>query len=192
MIRTFAAGARRRALQLLALYAPGGQSLRVWLHRMRGVEIGSGVFIGTDALIETSKPELVSIGDRVDIGIRCTIIAHFHGMGDPGRRQDGRTISVRIEDDAFVGPGTIVLPNVTIGRGAVVNAGSVVTRSVPPLTMVAGNPARPIARFDRPLSPLMPIREFYRHLKPIRTAGTAAGSEGARAGKTQAAAPIDA
>jgi len=55
----------QRLLQVIALYAPGAQSTRVWLHRMRGVTIGYGVFIGMDALIETSSPELIEIGDRL-------------------------------------------------------------------------------------------------------------------------------
>ena len=133
-------GTRKRVLQLLALYGPGAKTLRVRLHRLRGVTIGEGVFIGTDVLIETSHPEMVSIGNGVDIGARTMIVAHQQGEA----QRDG--ISVRIEDDAFIGPGSILLPHVTIGRGAVVNAGSVVTKSVPPLTMVRGNPAEPVAR----------------------------------------------
>src|SRR5947208_178853 len=70
-------------------------------------------------------------------------------------------------DDAFLGPGVIIMPNVTIGAGAVVAAGSVVTRSVAPLTMVQGNPAKPIARCGIPLGLDTPIKEFYRRLTPI-------------------------
>jgi acetyltransferase-like isoleucine patch superfamily enzyme len=156
-------GIRNRVLQVLALHAPGGGSLRVRLHRMRGVRIGEGVFIGLDAIIETSYPELVSIGDGVDLGMRTTIIAHQ--VGEP---VDPTRPSVCIEAEAFVGPGTIVLPNVTIGRGAVVTAGSVVKRSVPPLTMVQGNPAEPVARCGRPLRRDTLLKDFYKSLRPIR------------------------
>ena len=164
-------GALNRVLQLIARNAPGAQSLRVWLHRARGVHVGEGVFIGTDAIIETSMPHLVHIGDGVAIGIRSTIIAHFRG----GLKTDAAgkpIISVRVEEDAFLGPGVIVLPNVTIGRGAVVNAGSVVTRSVPPLTMVQGNPAKEVATCGVPLGMKTPLKEFYRQLKPIRKPGS--------------------
>jgi acetyltransferase-like isoleucine patch superfamily enzyme len=143
-------------------------TVRVRLHRWRGVQIGKGVFIGTDALIETSWPELVSIGDEVGIGIRATIIAHWHESGQPYRDPSGRTFSVRIEDQASIGPGSIILPNVTIGRGAVVAAGSVVTRSVPAMTLVQGNPAKGVARCGIPLRRDTPIKEFYRRLKPIK------------------------
>jgi heptaprenylglycerol acetyltransferase len=154
-------GARKRALALLALYGPGAHTLRVRLHRLRGVTIGEGVFIGTDVLIETSHPEMVSIGNGVDIGARTMIVAHQQGE----TQRDG--ISVRIEDDAFIGPGAILLPHVTIGRGAVVNAGSVVTKSVPPLTMVRGNPAEPVARCGVALGRSTPLRDFYRQLQPL-------------------------
>ena len=156
------AGARKRGLALLALYGPGAETLRVRLHRMRGVSVGEGVFIGTDVLIETSHPEMVFIGNGVDIGARTMIIAHQQG-------EDQRAgVSVRIEDDVFIGPGAIILPHVTIGAGAVVNAGSVVTKSVPPMTMVRGNPAEVVARCGLALGRSTPLREFYRQLQPLR------------------------
>jgi acetyltransferase-like isoleucine patch superfamily enzyme len=155
-------GARKRILQLLALYGPGAETLRVKLHRMRGAEIGEGVFIGTDVLLETAHPEMIAIGDRVDIGARTTIIAHQQGES----QREG--VTVRIEDDAFIGPGAMILPHVTIGRGAVVSAGSVVTRSVPALMMVQGNPAKPVARCGVPLGRHTPLREFYRELSTIK------------------------
>jgi acetyltransferase-like isoleucine patch superfamily enzyme len=158
----FMPGAYKRILQLLALHGPGAETLRPRLHRRRGAVIGRGVFIGTEVLLETSHPEMIMIGNGVDIGHRTMIVAHQQGES----QRNG--ISVRIEDDVFIGPGTIILPHVTIGRGAVVNAGSVVTKSVPPLTMVRGNPAEPVARCGVPLGRETPLREFYRELVPIR------------------------
>ena len=157
------AGARRRLLALIALYGPGAETTRVRLHRLRGVRIGSGCFIGTDVIIETAFPHLVEIGNRVDLGMRTTIVAH-----QQGEIADKDKPSVKIEDDVFIGPGSILLPHVTVGQGAVVTAGSVVTTSVPPLTMVRGNPAEPVARCGVPLGRSTPLREFYRQLRPIR------------------------
>lgn len=168
MRRGLLTGVKKRAFQALALYAPGGMSVRPWLHRQRGVTIGPGAWIGADALIETSKPELVSIGSGASIGIRATIIAHFNDAHDPTRRRDRSAFSVRIEDGAFIGPGAIVLPHVTVGRGAVVTAGSVVTHNVPPFTVVQGNPAKPVARVREPIGDDTPAAEFYRHLLPLR------------------------
>jgi len=150
-------GLVNRALQLLARMLPGGPSVRVQLHRARGVHIGKGVFIGEDVLLETAYPHLITIEDGAWIGVRVTVIAHMRELMQ----------GVRIEHDVFVGPGVIILPNVTIGQGAVVTAGSVVTRSIPPMTVVQGNPAVPVAICGVPLSERTSMKEFSRRLKPF-------------------------
>ena len=150
-------GLKNRILQVLARIAPGATTTRVVLNRWRGVNIGKDVWIGYDTIIETSCPHLVTICDRAQIGIRVTIIAH-------NREQQG----VVIEEDAALGAGVIVLPNVTVGRGAMVAAGSVVTKSVPPKTMVQGNPAQPIATVEIPFGPEVSLKEFAKGLRPIR------------------------
>ncbi|PYL48685.1 MAG: acetyltransferase [Verrucomicrobia bacterium] len=159
-------GLWNRFLQLLARVAPGAMSARVRLNRWRGVHIGKDVWIGYDAIIETSHPHLVTIHDRVAVGIRTTIIAH-------NREQRG----VVIEEDAVLGPGAIVLPNVTIGRGAIVTAGSVVTKSVPPKTMVQGNPARPIATAEVPFGLDVSVKEFAKGLRSVAPASSNTGPE---------------
>lgn len=149
-------GVKNRLLQMVARVAPGAGTLRVRLHRWRGVKIGNGVWIGYDAVIETSKPQLVIIGDGAVIGIRATVIAHF-------REVRGVTIGPR----ASIGPGAIIMPGVTIGEGAVVTAGSVVTRSVPPMTVVQGNPAKAVARNRLALLPDVTVRQFTASLWPL-------------------------
>jgi acetyltransferase-like isoleucine patch superfamily enzyme len=175
-------GARNRLLQVCALYAPGSETLRVRMHRWRGVRMGSGVFIGTDAILETAYPHRLSIGHRVVVGHRALIIAHFR-ESDTFRDEDEP--AVVIEDDVFIGPNVTILPNVTIGKGAVVTAGSVVSQSVPPLTMVQGVPARPVARCGVPLGMRTPLKEFYRQLRPLRSPARPAGGAPTR----QAAGP---
>lgn len=150
-------GLKNRILQVLARISPGATTLRVRLNRWRGVNIGKDVWIGYDAIIETSCPHLVTIRDRAAIGLRATIIAH-------NREQRG----VVIEEDAAVGTGVIVLPGVSIGRGAIVTAGSVVTKSVPAKTMVQGNPAQPVATVEVPFGVNISLKEFAKGLRPIR------------------------
>jgi acetyltransferase-like isoleucine patch superfamily enzyme len=159
-------GLKNRFLQMLARFAPGATSMRVRLNRWRGVNIGKGVWIGYDAIVETSHPHLVTIRDRAAVGIRVTIIAH-------NREQRG----VIIEEDASIGACAIILPNVTIGRGAIVAAGSVVTKSVPPKTMVQGNPARPIATVEVPLGLDVSVKEFAKGLRSVAPASPRAGSK---------------
>jgi serine acetyltransferase len=99
--------------------------------------------------------------------MRVTVIAHFK-----------ESTGVKIEEDVFVGPGSIILPNVVIGRGSVVTAGSVVTRSVPPMTVVQGNPAVPIARCGVSLVPGVTLKEFSKNLRPFTSrAANPAGNQ---------------
>jgi acetyltransferase-like isoleucine patch superfamily enzyme len=112
------------------------------------------VWIGYDVILETSRPYLITIEDGVSLSMRVTVVAHF-------RESQG----VKIERDAFVGPGVIILPNVVVGRGAVVTAGSVVTQSVPPMTVVQGNPAVPVARCGIVLGKNVSLKEFSRRLR---------------------------
>jgi len=149
-------GLLNRILQLLAKAAPGARTLRVMLHRARGVKIGKGVWIGYDVLLETARPDLITIEDGVAISMRATIIAHFKEFR-----------GVRIERDVFIGPGAMILPNVVIGHGAVIKAGSVVSQSVPPMTVVEGNPAVAVARCGVALRQDISLKTFSRNLKPL-------------------------
>jgi acetyltransferase-like isoleucine patch superfamily enzyme len=159
-------GLRNRLLQRIARNAPGGRSLRVWLHRLRGVRLGRDAFIGLDVVIETSFPELVSTGDRVILGMRTLIVAHFDG--DVAAHGVPERPTVRLEDEVFIGPGVIIMPNVTIGSGSVIAAGTVVTRSVPPRRFVQGNPAEVVGVCNRPLNPSTSTWEFLGGLERHR------------------------
>lgn len=160
-------GLKNRILQYLCRFAPGATTTRVWLHRLRGVQIGANTFIGTDVLIDTAWPERVSIGSNVIIGLRSALIAHFDLQPHQELRR-GALRSIVVEDDVFIGPGVIILPNVKIGCGAVVAAGAVVTHSVPANTMVQGNPAIPVAHCGIPLRRDTEIWKFYAKLKKIK------------------------
>jgi serine acetyltransferase len=157
MSESILSGLKNRICQHLARILPGATSLRVALHRFRGVKIGKNAWIGYDVVLDTGFPQLITLGDNVTISMRATIIAHF---------KEER--SVTIEDDVFIGPGAILLPNITIGKGAVVTAGSVVNRSVPPQTMVQGNPALPVARCELALTSDVTARRFVQNIRPLR------------------------
>jgi acetyltransferase-like isoleucine patch superfamily enzyme len=148
--------AKNRLLQSIAMSPLCLSELRVPLHRMRGVRIGADVWIGQQALIDTACPEAVAIGNRVIIGIRATILAHFQELS-----------GVWIGDDVYIGACSVVLPGVTIGNGSVVAAGSIVTTSVPAMTFVQGNPARRIARCGVPLGLRTSRAEFMKHLAKL-------------------------
>ncbi len=155
-----------RLLQGLVRRMPGGFSFRVWAHRMRGVTLGTGVHISAGVMIETRHPQRVSIGNNVQLGTRCMILADKPTLS-PRNSSPKNAVSVRIDDDVYIGPGAIILPYVRVGRGAVVTAGSVVSRSVAPKTMVQGNPAQPVARCGVSLTRDTPLKTFYLNLKPL-------------------------
>jgi acetyltransferase-like isoleucine patch superfamily enzyme len=100
--------------------------------------------------------------------VRSVVIGHFKGSVQRARGE--HKPSVRIEDNVFVGPGVTILPNVIIGEGAVVSAGSVVNHSVPPQTMVQGNPAQVVARCGVPFKGHS-YEEFVRNLVPAASVG---------------------
>jgi maltose O-acetyltransferase len=106
-----------------------------------------GIVIGNHSVINAGchldgRGGLV-IGDNVSVSPGVWIITDEHDINDPLFPEV--LAPVRIEDHAFIGAKAMVLPGVTIGRGAVVGAGAVVTRDVAPLQVVAGVPARPIS-----------------------------------------------
>lgn len=106
-----------------------------------GVTIGKNCFISTREW--SNEPYLIKIGDNVQI-TRCVSI-HTHGGGHSIRSEHpnfdvfGKVV---IEDWAYIGAYSHIMPGVTIGEGALVAAGSIVTKSVPSHTVVGGNPAR--------------------------------------------------
>ncbi len=119
-----------------------------WLGELgEGLHVGDHSNIGPYSFIGCSG--YIEIGSRVLMGPRVTILAenHRHRRTDiPIKDQGVERSFVRIEDDCWLGAGCIVVAGVTIGRGAIVAAGSVVTRDVEPYTVVAGSPARQIRR----------------------------------------------
>lgn len=92
----------------------------------------------------------VDIGDYVVLSARVMLIDTGLEIAGFAKAEHPVHVAgpVRIEDGAWIGAGAIILPGVTVGRKSVVGAGSVVTRDVPPYSIVAGNPARIIGRTD--------------------------------------------
>jgi acetyltransferase-like isoleucine patch superfamily enzyme len=149
-------------LSRLALFLPGGASVRPRLHRWRGAALGKNVWIGLFVYIDEIHPEALSIGDNCTIGIRTSIITHFYW----GPRQPVSNGKVVIEKDVFIGPHCVILPNVTIGEGAVIQAGSVVTRSVPPRSFWGPAASGPLGIATIPLTAQHGFAAFLKGIRP--------------------------
>jgi len=119
--------------------------------RSLGVRVGQDCwFIATGPGTWGSEPYLVTIGDRVLITNRVSFVTH-DGAIWPFRRQFpdiDRFGPITVGNDVFLGLGAMLLPGVTVGDESVVGAGAIVHRDVPPRTIVAGVPARPICTID--------------------------------------------
>ena len=111
----------------------------------------------------------VIIGDRTRIGLSNTVIGPAHigndvrlaqnvvlsglnhnyeAVDSPIHEQGVSTSPIVIEDESWIGANAVIVPGVTVGKHSIVAAGSVVTKNVPPYSVVAGNPARVIKQYD--------------------------------------------
>jgi len=144
---------KKKLLKLVAKHLPG-YGLRIRLLRMCGYAIGDQVYVGEDIIIIDDLGDglfNLCIGDRASISPRVTFVMHTQ----PNESRIAPFVnshkgSITIEPDAWIGTGAVILPGLTIGEGAVVGANSVVTRSVPPYTVVGGVPAHKIKDVEVP------------------------------------------
>lgn len=115
------------------------------------IDYGKPVTIGEDCFIQQCCTFFgrggITIGNGVFIGPKCNLITINHDVNPENRSATyGRPIV--IEDKVWIGINSTVLPGVRIGYGAIIGAQSVVTHDVPPMTVVAGNPARIIKKIE--------------------------------------------
>ncbi|MDY7037226.1 MAG: acyltransferase [Thermodesulfobacteriota bacterium] len=144
---------KKKVFKYIAKLSPGC-GLRIWLLRKCNYRIGKEVYVGEDLIIiddlKDPGPDLF-IGERASISPRVTLVLHTKPncsrIADYVNSRKGR---ITIEKDAWIGAGAVILPDITIGEGAVVGANSVVNRNVPPYTVVGGLPAKKIRTVNVP------------------------------------------
>ncbi|MGE5707325.1 MAG: sugar O-acetyltransferase [Bacteroidota bacterium] len=107
------------------------------------ISLGEGVFMNFGCIILDVCP--VVLGNHVLVGPGVQFLAATHPLS-PSVRSSGLESGapITVGDRVWIGGGAILLPGVTIGEGSVIGAGSVVTRSIPPGVVAAGNPCRVI------------------------------------------------
>jgi acetyltransferase-like isoleucine patch superfamily enzyme len=159
-LRLFASEALLYLTNRFIARIPSHTIRRCWYRRVMRVGIGrkssilmdawfdvrGGVVIGHQSTIN-QRCRLdgrggIRIGDNVAISADVTVLTADHDLQDP--MATARVREVVIEDYVFIGTGAMILPGVKLGRGSAVAARAVVTRDVPPYTIVAGVPARAI------------------------------------------------
>ena len=115
--------------------------INFYLRKMYGMKVHSSVRISFSAFIDKTNPKGIKIDRDTVVDQKATILAHDWATERYGANND---ITTEIGKKCFIGCGSIIMPDVIIGDGAIVSPGSVVTKNVPSYTVVAGNPARVI------------------------------------------------
>lgn len=110
--------------------------------RFLGMKVGRDVSIGLMAMFDVFFPQLISIGDNSIIGYNATILTHEFLV------EEYRKGTVEIGANVLIGTNATILPGVRIGDGAVVGAGSLVNRDIPPNALAVGVPARIVTKKD--------------------------------------------
>lgn len=147
--------ARWLSIRKLARFGVGS-SLRPFctLVRTDRIEIGDRVVIRPQTIIMANDIARIIIGNDVLIGSGVHFYSANHAFDRPdmliSSQGHSPTSDIFIEDDVWIGAGAIILPGIRIGRHSVVAAGSVVTKSVEPYSVYAGNPARKIKVIGTP------------------------------------------
>lgn len=167
--RLFGIRALSYVTNYIVSHIPSFTLRHLWYRRVLGVRLGKGSAIFLDCFIWNSGPShmrrsglrigahtrinrnccldargSLMIGDNVSISPEVTVLTLQHFYNDPQFADDARPVT--IENHVWIGSRAIIMPGVTIGRGAVIAAGAVVTKSVPSLAIVGGVPARPIGQ----------------------------------------------
>lgn len=114
----------------------------------KNISIGDGSFLNTHIRFGCPK-DSVTIGCNCSIGPNVLFETTGHGLVYiPNEGRGTYTHPITVEDEVWIGAGAIILSGVTVGRGAVVAAGAVVAKDVPPMTLVAGVPAKTIKKIE--------------------------------------------
>jgi acetyltransferase-like isoleucine patch superfamily enzyme len=130
---------------LLAPVSP--RKLRPWVLRKVGCHVGKDVFIGAGVYIDAGHANLIYIEDHAHVTARTVLLCHKKDLKDYCVGEDYAKLPYRLGEihlkrGCSTGTGTLIMPGVTIGEGAVVGAGSLVTQDIPAWTIAVGRPAK--------------------------------------------------
>ncbi|MBR5176961.1 MAG: acyltransferase [Bacteroidales bacterium] len=119
--------------------------VRKWLQRKRGVKIGKNVHWGTNVVVDYPFPNFVVVEDGASISGNDYLLAHCKPLAYHEGCSESHVAPVIVHKHAWIAINVTILPGVEIGEGAIVSAGSVVSKDIPPFTVANGNPAKVVA-----------------------------------------------
>lgn len=139
---------------LLSPFLP--RKIRPWVLRRIGCHVGKGCFIGDNVRIDTGHSDMITLEDGVSVAGGTRLLCHQRDFGDYYVGSDYNALGyivkpIVLKKGCLVGMESFVMPGVTIGEGAIVGAGSLVTKDIPAWTIATGRPAKVVKS--------IPIRE---------------------------------
>ena len=123
------------------------RKIRPWVLRTIGCTVGKDIFVGSQVWIDAGHTDMIILDDHSHLDARCVVLCHKRQLdnyyiGDDYAKLPYKTGVVHLCKGCSVGTDTILMPGVTIGEGAIVGAGSIVTKSIPAWTIAIGRPAK--------------------------------------------------
>ncbi len=130
---------------LLSPFAP--RKIRPWALHKIGCHVGKDVFVGSNVWIDTGHAGLIYIGDHAHISARTVLLCHKKDLSDYHIGDDYAKLpymkgEIHLGKGCSTGTDTLIMPGVTIGEGAIVGAGSLVTKDIPAWSIAVGRPAK--------------------------------------------------
>jgi len=159
-----------RTLALLARILPGATTIRPALHRLRGCQIGTDVFIGDDCYLENAFPELISIGDHSALAPGVMIICH---VGRTDKKKGSLSGHVQIGANVFVGARAFIAAGpdaiVRIGDGSCIGAMCcIVNRNIRPTALITSPAFVEVATCEIALTEALSYDQFVHGIRPLR------------------------
>ncbi len=130
------------------------RKLRPTILRLVGAKVGRGVFVGSNVKIDLGRADLITIDDNVHITGQTTLLCHKkdlsnYYLGDDYSKLAYKTAPIHLCKGCSTGTGSLIMPGVTIGEGAIVGAYSLVTKDIPAWTIATGRPAKVIKHIQK-------------------------------------------
>ncbi len=147
-LKTFRDAFLLKHLMNCSFFSPlNPRKIRPWVLRKIGCNVGKDVFIGSDVWIDSGHADLITIDDHVHVTARTVLLCHKKNLRDYYIGDDYAKVAyikapIHLCRGCSTGTGTIIMPGVTIGEGAIVGAGSLVTKDIPAWTVATGSPAK--------------------------------------------------
>lgn len=135
------------------------RKVRPWVLRKIGCHVGKDVFVGSQVWVDSGHADLIYIGDHTHITARTVLLCHKKDLKTYHKYDDYAKLpymkgEIHIGNGCSTGTGTMIMPGVTIGDGAIIGAYSLVTKDIPAWTIATGRPAKVVKEIaeDNPIT----------------------------------------